>query len=168
MKKAFLKTTIILFTFFMRCIGRLPFKGCRISGLRYLAQRSLEKGRLEKAERQAKELLALTPEFSDGFLDGNAIHDSNIILGKISLKAENLEKAKFYLLQAGRTPGSPQLNSFGPNMSLAKELLVLGNTEIVLEYFELCRRFWNSVALDRWAQEISEGKLPEFKGNLLY
>ena len=31
-----------------------------------------------------------------------------------------------YLVEAAHTPGSPQLNSFGPNVTLAKELLEMG------------------------------------------
>jgi len=38
------------------------------------------------------------------------------------LKEGKVEDAKHYLLEAGKTPGSPQLNSFGPDMSLAEEL----------------------------------------------
>ena len=34
-----------------------------------------------------------------------------------------IEEAKRHLLAAGRSSGSPVLGSFGPNMSLAKDLL---------------------------------------------
>lgn len=73
-----------------------------------------------------------------------------------------------YLLEAGRTPGSPQLSSFGPNMQLARELLEAGETRPVLEYFELCRKFWPSPALDAWAAEVRAGQIPEFGANLKY
>ena len=45
--------------------------------------------------------------------------------------------ANAYLLAVGRTPGSPQLNSFGPNMALAAELLQKEVRDTVLQYFEL-------------------------------
>ena len=45
-------------------------------------------------------------------------------------------------MAAGATPGSPQLDSFGPNMTLAKELLEKGQPDVVLHYFALCKNFW--------------------------
>jgi hypothetical protein len=46
----------------------------------------------------------------------------------------DIEEAKKQLLLAGKTPSSPQLNSFGPNMILAKELLDKGEKDTVLHY----------------------------------
>ena len=43
-------------------------------------------------------------------------------------------------------PGSPQLNSFGPIMSLAEELLEQGEPDTVLEFFAECRKFWKLFA----------------------
>ncbi len=49
---------------------------------------------------------------------------------------------KKYLIAAGKSPGSPQMDSFGPNMTLAKDLLEKGERDAVLEYFMRCRKFW--------------------------
>ena len=70
---------------------------------------------------------------------------------------------------AGRTPGSPQLNSFGPNMLLAKELLEKGEREKVLVYFALCAKFWQSgsVQLKLWSTQVKLGSDPDFGANLL-
>jgi hypothetical protein len=78
--------------------------------------------------------------------------------------------AKRYLLEAGKNPGSPVLGSFGPNMSLAKDLLDKGQRDVVLEYFELCRKFWkmDRGRLDQWSQEVKDGKTPDFGANLDY
>ena len=66
-----------------------------------------------------------------------------------------------FLRASGATPGSPQLNSFGPNMSLASDLLQQGETEAVLAYFELCRVFWTmgGSRLDAWTQDVLAGTL---------
>ena len=71
---------------------------------------------------------------------------------------------------AGQTPGSPQLNSFGPNMSLAKELAEKGETDAVIQYFDQCRKFWRMGAdkLDTWTKAVKAGIVPDFGGNLLY
>jgi hypothetical protein len=53
-----------------------------------------------------------------------------------------LVQAKEYLLASARTSGSPQLNSFGPDLQLARELALKGEKDVVLQYIELCRSFW--------------------------
>ena len=102
--------------------------------------------------------------------NGNNSHFGNIVLGRLALREGHLEEAKQRLLQAGQTSGSPNLNSFGPNMALAKELLQQGESAVVLEYFELCSRFWksNRGRLAEWATTVKEGKIPNFGANLIY
>jgi hypothetical protein len=74
------------------------------------------------------------------------------------------------LVEAGKTPGSPQLNSFGPNMSLAKDLLERKETDTVLRYFDLCGKFWEleSGNLKRWSILAKAGEIPDFGANPLY
>ena len=105
-----------------------------------------------------------------GWNRGNRIHHGNLILGQIALSDGNVDEAKSRLLRAGKTTGSPQLNSFGPNMLLAKELLERGETEVVLEYFELCKKFWASPhrKLEQWADDVKSNRIPQFGGNLAY
>jgi hypothetical protein len=45
-------------------------------------------------------------------------------------------------MAAGATPGSPQLDSFGPNLTLAKELFEKSQPDVILHYFALCKNFW--------------------------
>ena len=125
------------------------------------------------ARELAQECLALAtsaelPEYFHN--DGNAIHCSHLVLGRVALREGNLELAKVHLIESAHTIGSPNLVSFGPNMSLAKEVLEKGGREVVLEYLELCGRFWRmgSEMLAEWAKEIAQGKIPEFGANLDY
>lgn len=55
-------------------------------------------------------------------------------------------------------------------MGLAKDLLEKGEQQVVLEYFELCRRFWDSGhrKLDTWSRQVRAGKVPDFGANLMY
>lgn len=121
----------------------------------------------------AEEYLLLAEDFKTNWNYGNAIHHANIFLGRTALKNGNIEAAKEFLLQAGNTPGSPQLNTFGPNMSLAKELLEIGEMAVVLEYFDLCAKFWQPQfqqmsGADQWKEQIENGQIPDFKANMAY
>src|SRR5262245_31298413 len=83
---------------------------------------------------------------------GDAIHQGNIVLGRLALRANELEEARRRLVAAGKTPGSSSLNSTGPSMQLAKDLLDRGAADTVLQYLEECGKFW----------EGDRGKLPEW------
>lgn len=133
-----------------------------------VAKTAVEAGELEKARAYAQELLTTAQQ--GGWNSGNAIHHGHLILGRIALREGIGEQAKEHLLQAGATHGSPQLSSFGPNMMLAKELLEQGETEAVLEYFELCGKFWKSSQgrLEQWAEVVKAGGIPDFGANLHY
>ena len=75
----------------------------------------------------------------------------------------DINGAKQHLIKAGQM-GSPHLNSFGPNMLLAKELLEKGEREAVIEYFELCAKFWQMKEdrLERWKSIVEQGGVPDF------
>ena len=62
------------------------------------------------------------------------------------------------------------MDSFGPNMSLAKGLLDKGERDVVLQYFDLCRKFWalGQSKLDEWTADVKSGTTPNFGANLLY
>jgi len=101
---------------------------------------------------------------------GNAIFYGNLVLGRVAVQRGNVPQASQYLLAAGATPGSASLESFGPNMTLAKELLEKGQSEVVLQYLALCKKFWKMDLgkLDEWGATIRGGGIPEFGANLKY
>jgi len=134
------------------------------------AKESFAVGKIEEARKYAIELRDLTPRFQTNWNYGNAIQDWNLVLGRIAITEGKIEEAKAHLLAAGASPGSPQMNSFGPNMSLAKDLIEKGDKEVVLQYFDLCRRFWemHNGQLDTWSKQVKEGKTPDFGANLVY
>jgi hypothetical protein len=134
------------------------------------AKESFVLSHIDDARQFATDLLRIAEKCRGDWNYGNAIHDGNLVLGRIALREGRVDDAKRFLLVAGNTPGSPQLDSFGPNMSLAKDLLEHGETSVVLEYFELCRKFWEmeSGKLNDWAKDIQAGKVPDFGANLLY
>jgi ATP/maltotriose-dependent transcriptional regulator MalT len=143
-----------------------------MENLIHLAKMSYAAGDMEKAKASATELLRLAPDRQYLWDYGNAIHDGNLVLGRVALHDGNIEAAKKYLLEAGKTPGSPQLNSSGPNMSLANDLLNKGEKDTVVAYFQLCGNFWTLSRgpsdLKTWTEEVKAGQIPHFGGNLYY
>ncbi|MDB4766238.1 RNA polymerase subunit sigma-24 [bacterium] len=130
-----------------------------------LAKAAFEAEKLDKAKKYALQMLN---QKQDDWNSGNNVHYGNIILGRIALAQDNVEEAKQHLIAAGKTEGSPQLDSFGPNMVLAKDLLEVGETEVVLEYFDLCSNFWEmgQDRLKQWSNSVKKGDKPDFKGAL--
>jgi hypothetical protein len=145
-----------------------------------VAQAALEAGQNEKAENYAREALQLVetfrrpvtilPDGSRVSRDGAAVFQANLVLGRLALLEGDVEAAKQYLLLAGKTGGSPVLDTFGPNMSLARELLKVSEPETVLAFLDECRAFWKMEdgRLDRWSAQIRAGELPAFGPNLIY
>ncbi len=135
-----------------------------------IAIASLEAGDIASAKRLA-----------EGIVRNNSNHhEANTVLGRVALQEGDLKTAKIYLLKSAKTPGSPQLKSFGPNFSLARELLEKGEKSAVLEYLDMVGKFWanpenvdrsnhNSVRvvqehaeqLSKWKNEIIKGKIPQ-------
>ena len=147
-----------------------PEATSKFARLDELAKSAFAAGEIEKASRYATDLLAQAQKYPHDWNYGNVIHHGNNVLGRVALKQGDVKEADQYLLKAGETPGSPQLQSFGPNMSLAKDLLEAGEKDTVLRYFELCRKFWGMGAknLNTWADEVKAGKIPSFGANLTY
>lgn len=134
-----------------------------------LAKAAFVAGETKKAREYADAMLS---NAAGGWNFGNRIHHGHLTLGRLALAEGNLEEARDRLLKAGQTPGSPQLDTFGPNMALAKDLLERGEKEVVLKYFELCSEFWNSErdlnTLAEWTSLARAGRMPDFGANLVY
>lgn len=115
-----------------------------------------------KVKVLAKENFDLAEIYRCNWNYGNAIHDTNRILGWISLKNGDLNAAADYLAKAGKTTGSPQLDTFGPNLDLANELLQRGKVEAVTAYLIAIKSFWqmDNGHVDIWLSEIGQGGKP--------
>lgn len=134
----------------------------RFDTLDYLAAAALQTGEMSAARSVAEELLKLAPDYRKNWNYGNAIYTGNAILGQVALAEGDVEAARRYLLAAGDTPGSPQLNSFGPDLALAQALLDRGENETVLTFLEKISKFWSMDRgkLDVWMKAIRAGKKP--------
>jgi tetratricopeptide (TPR) repeat protein len=116
----------------------------------------------DEAGKLAERALLLAPSFQRNWNYGNAVHLGHTVLGLLALRQKDEVLATEELRRAGDTPGSPQLNSFGPTMQLAKELLKCGHSDAVLAYLQQCRKFWKmgETWLGLWERKIRAGLVP--------
>jgi tetratricopeptide (TPR) repeat protein len=131
---------------------------------------AFDAGDMAKTEQYANELLKSAQTADGEWNAGNAIHKGNIALGRVALRRGDVAAAKQHLVAAGETQGSPNLDSFGPNMTLAKELLEKGERDAVIAYLQACAKFWKTggAELQAWIATVKHGGTPDFGPNLLY
>lgn len=137
------------------------------------AQAALKAGDPALASALAGQLLRENTNKSAWYY-GDVIYDANQLLGLAALHHGNVNAAKRYLLAAGRTPGSGVLDSFGPEMPLAKALLAQGHKQVVLTFLGEVSKFWatpkpgmerfsavytrNGAQLHKWERQIRAGQ----------
>lgn len=124
---------------------------------------ALEAGKHERARAAAEQLLEEARRHPRNWNYGNAIHKAHTALGRLALLSGDVDQARQHLLDAGKTPGSPQLNSFGPDLTLADALLARGERETVAEYLKSVERFWElgRAKTERWVKMIEAGNDPD-------
>ena len=153
-----------------KVINTLPKAEDKFHLTREIAPLAFNAGDQVKAGMYAKDLLIQAESMKDDWDYGNAVHTANLVLGRIALAAGDIDEAKRLLLLAGKTPGSPQLESFGPDMLFAKELLEKGEKDVVIQYFTLCSAFWkmDDGKLAQWKTDVQNNEIPDFGPNVRY
>lgn len=129
-----------------------------------LAKAAWAAGDRAAAGRRAESVLdALRTRRSD-WDSGNIFHEMHILLGRVALESDDLPRAELHLLRAAKTPGSPQLDSFGPDWTLARDLLARGRREAVSAYMLRVGAFWESGRdrLAEWKRTLARGGTPQF------
>jgi len=159
-----------LITLLCGCDLLLPKDLKRFYSLENLIKEKYFNNQLHEAQELSNEYLSLASKYPNDWNYGNAIHKANIYQGLIALENGKLEDAKNHLIASGKTTGSPQLDSFGPNMLLAKALLDHNQKNVVLEHLDQLKIFWqmHDGKLDYWKSQIERGEIPNFGANLEY
>jgi len=146
----------------------------------HVALASLEAGLDFAAVKSFAEAALAKNKDTQSFGYGNTIFNENTLLGRVALREGKLDEAKKHLLAAGHTPGSPQLNSFGPDFILARELAEKGEYDTVIAFLDLVARFWanpdgrtrpnskrvasdNLKQLESWKKQLRAGKVPDHR-----
>jgi len=119
-----------------------------------------------RAREAATQALADAPRSKGIYVYGNALHWGHIVLGQVALAAGDVPGAVAELAMAGRTPGSPQLNSYGPDLELAAKLVQAGQRQAVTDYLRDCGKFWtdHDQVIGEWIAAIQHGDRPDFDG----
>ena len=145
----------------------------KIDLLRNFASANLAHQNIPEVRRAAAEMLqSYDCEMYRDWSTGRAFHYAHLVLGRVALREGEVNSAIDHLHLAAQTTGGPQLDTFGPNATLAKELLEKGERMAVIHYLEECLHFWvgdyatKSVA--KWKSQIANGRLPGFGANLVY
>ena len=135
----------------------------RFYALGDLIEASYATNDLAAAGKLATEYLELAAEYRHNWNYGNAVHEANRFLGLICVKNGDFDGAAQYLLKAGKSTGSPQLDSFGPELDLANGLLQRGRVEPVRQYLQDIKKFWemDHGQVERWLAGIEKGEKPE-------
>jgi hypothetical protein len=99
--------------------------------------------------------------------DRTAAQRANTILGRVALRSGDVPGAKKFLLDSSGPSAEKDVSISGPTLVLAKELLVQGERDVVLQYLDNCLSLWprGENALEIWISDIKNGKTPNF-GNL--
>jgi hypothetical protein len=141
-----------------------------------LARACFEAGEIARFKKAAQDWLESNAD-TNAWYYGNVIHEANALLGQAALLDGDVRTAGDYLLKAGRTPGSPQLDSFGPDFTLAAQLVAVGEKQVVLEYLDLVEKFWakkrdanpasqelsrmNAETLAKWREDLRADRTPQ-------
>jgi hypothetical protein len=134
----------------------------RFYGLEQNIESAYLAGNDDQVKSLATEYLELSSTYRCNWNFGNAVHDANRYLGLVSLRNGHAEQAAAFLELSGKTPGSPQLDSFGPDLDLADRLLKRGQIKPVEQYLKDIRVFWKhgDGQIDRWLAAIARGERP--------
>jgi hypothetical protein len=142
----------------------------RLYALSDLVKQAVRESKFDDAKAIATEMLGAAAKAPDNQLSGRATFDANLALGSVAFRQGDKVAAGRYMLAAAEAKGTPSLGSFGPNMTLARDLLNAGEKDTVLEFFRLMAISWprESVQFGKWADQVRAGEKPEFGVYLFY
>jgi hypothetical protein len=138
-----------------------------------LSKVGLELQQYDRTRAFATELILDFGDNPDEFGYEEAVHQGNIVLGRIALAENDIAKAKEHLLIAIKATLRSEFVWLSEiDLDLARELLAKGEKDAVLEYLRLClslrerekeaeEAYKSEIsALKSWQEQIKTGKVP--------
>lgn len=136
-----------------------------------LALSTFESGDLETAKRHSEQLLNNFPPLPEAggnereqlWMAWDIYRSTHLLLGRIHLVMNDLDSAGLHLVQAGEAPTTPALESYGPDLSLARDLLTLGANGPVLKFLSALGTRWKAgkSRTETWEMDIRRGVVPK-------
>ena len=83
---------------------------------------------------------------------GDMPHQINIARGWLALREGKEQAAIVFLMKSTKTKGSPVLGSFGPDMTLIRNLYQRGYRDEVLQYLRLSQAFWDTERANEYVE----------------
>jgi len=125
---------------------------------------ALRSGDVAAAEALAPGVL-LETQRRGGIQSGSSLESENLYyvydaLGRSALQRNDFDAAQKDLILSATTVGGPHLDTWGPNLTLAKALLDLGYKETVVAFLTSCKAFWPNPKVDGWISQIRQGQTP--------
>jgi tetratricopeptide (TPR) repeat protein len=135
-------------------------------GYERLTELAFIAGDLQRTRTYANFTLEVARSWQVDWERADAVNAAETLLGYVELATGHLGEAERHLIASAQTSGSPVLGSYGPDLGLAAELLARGRSQRVLEYLDLCKRFWDPGpgVIDGWQTAIRSGASPDFGG----
>ncbi len=135
---------------------KLP--SARVSVAADLATLAFEAGDFDKARKYAGDALECAG-LTGSMFKKDIVHKTNTVLGRLAMKDGDIAKAKEFLVASAAGQGVGE--SFGPSLTLAKELLDKGEKDAVIQFLESYAKDPDNPCYTQWIQAIKEGKKPD-------
>ncbi len=127
---------------------------------------------LKDASATAHYLLATAPKGSTARVVSNAVYVGNEVLGRVAVKTNQWRKAATYLRRSGNVKGEPWSRDVGPDMRLARSLIIHGCRTDVIRFLSHCKTFWKiqgaAETLTGWQHTVAMGSIPGFGSPLSF
>lgn len=125
-----------------------------------LAEAAYHSGDNRLASESANSVLAASTDSND-WTYGGAQHDMNLVLAGVAFRSQNPNEARRRVMQASRTPGSPELDTLGPHFGILYDIVRSGGDRtMLLDYLEAIQKFWKSDLPEQWLASLKTGKEP--------
>lgn len=128
--------------------------------VKYAAEICYKSANFEESKAFTLKLKENIDSFDRYTSKGQMLHDYHTLMGRHAIQDGDIEEAKKHLMQSIDVNPSAVMESFGPNMELAGDLLKQGEKDTVLSYLDGCAEFWKDEPLQLWKTKIRENKMP--------
>lgn len=128
--------------------------------VKYAAEICFLAGSYEDSRLFTEQITKNIDSFNNYTTKGGMLHEYHTLMGRHLVREGNLEGAKQQLTLSIDLPPDAVMQSFGPNTSLALDLLLKGENTAVLTYLDGCSRFWKEEPIQIWKTKINANKMP--------